>query len=171
MKIENIEFKMPRYNEIPNVGLYLEQTVKYINQCIEPLHLSITTSMLSNYVKKGYVSRPIQKQYYADQIAYLIFISIVKQTLSMQDILSLFDLQKQTHSAEEAYNYFVTELEHGLENLIENKNTIINTDNMPYEKRALTNLTVVISHIIYLNFFFEAMKREKEIEKEEKTEQ
>ena len=27
--IEN--FRLPRYNEIPNVGLYLEQVIKYIN--------------------------------------------------------------------------------------------------------------------------------------------
>ena len=28
--------KMPRYNEIPNVGLYLEQVVTYINEVLEP---------------------------------------------------------------------------------------------------------------------------------------
>ena len=68
--------KMPRYKEIPNVGLYLEQVVKYINEVLEPFHLMITPSMLSNYVKKGYISRPINKQYTADQIAYLIFIFV-----------------------------------------------------------------------------------------------
>ena len=66
--MESIHIKMPRYQEIPNVGLYLEQTVKYINQSIEPLKLSITASMLSNYVKQGYVDRPIRKQYYADRM-------------------------------------------------------------------------------------------------------
>ena len=30
-------FHLPRYDELPNVGLYLEQTVKYINQCLHPL--------------------------------------------------------------------------------------------------------------------------------------
>ena len=34
----NIEhFHLPTYREIPTVGLYLEQTVKYINECLHPL--------------------------------------------------------------------------------------------------------------------------------------
>ena len=58
-------FKLPKYNELPNVGLYLEQTVTYINQCITPLGCApITSSMISNYVKKNVVPGPIKKQYY-----------------------------------------------------------------------------------------------------------
>ena len=26
-------FRLPRYNEIPNVGLYLEQATKYVGEC------------------------------------------------------------------------------------------------------------------------------------------
>ena len=98
MEQKNFQFQMPRFREIPNVGLYLEQTVQYINDCIAPLDLAITSSMLSNYVKKGYVDRPVKKQYNAEQIAYLIFMSIVKQTLSMENIAVLFQMQKGTYS-------------------------------------------------------------------------
>ena len=31
------DFRMPRYNEIPNVGLYLEQVTKYICEHLAPL--------------------------------------------------------------------------------------------------------------------------------------
>ena len=92
MEQKNFQFQMPRFREIPNVGLYLEQTVQYINDCIAPLDLAITSSMLSNYVKKGYVDRPVKKQYNAEQIAYLIFMSIVKQTLSMENIAVVMDI-------------------------------------------------------------------------------
>ena len=44
------DFRMPRYDELPNVGLYLEQTVKYINECLSPLNIPVTSSMISNYV-------------------------------------------------------------------------------------------------------------------------
>ena len=74
MRFSARDYRMPRYKEIPNVGLYLEQTVKYINECLAPIEISITPSMLSNYVKKGYIDRPIKKQYYADQIAYDYFL-------------------------------------------------------------------------------------------------
>ena len=85
MKFSARDYRMPRYKEIPNVGLYLEQTVKYINECLAPIEISITPSMLSNYVKKGYIDRPVKKQYYADQIAYAIYIVIIKQVLSMDN--------------------------------------------------------------------------------------
>ena len=45
-------FRLPRYREIPNVGLYLEQVAKYINGYLNVLgYADITPSMISNYVK------------------------------------------------------------------------------------------------------------------------
>ena len=45
------DFHLPRYQEIPDVGLYLEQTAKYIDSYLSPLEdISITGSMISNYV-------------------------------------------------------------------------------------------------------------------------
>ena len=55
------DFKLPKYEEIPNVGLYLEQTAKYISEYLAPLQDgAITGSMISNYVKKGLVSNPVK---------------------------------------------------------------------------------------------------------------
>ena len=31
------DFRFPRYNEIPNVGLYLEQATKYVGEYLAPL--------------------------------------------------------------------------------------------------------------------------------------
>ena len=54
-------FHLPRYAELSDVGLYLEQTTKYINQCLAPLGcVEITGSMISNYVKKGLVANPVK---------------------------------------------------------------------------------------------------------------
>ena len=148
--------KMPRYNVIPNVGLYLEQVVKYINEILEPFHLSITPSMLSNYVKKGYISRPINKQYTADQIAYLIFIVVAKQVLSMEHISKLLTLQKSTYSVDAAYNYFCEELEYIVRMTFEKKSEHENiSENTAYEKTVLRSVVISVSHIIYLNYCLE----------------
>lgn len=160
MKDKNFEFQLPRYKEIPNVGLYLEQTVTYINDCIAPLDMEITPSMLSNYVKKGYVDRPIKKQYSSEQIAYLIFMSIVKQTLTMENIATLFQLQKQTHTTEDAYDYFCEELEKKVTKLFAGDFTDSVPEDMTFEKRTLTSVVVAISNIIYLNFCFKDMKED-----------
>ena len=43
MKTSLIEkFRLPRYNEIPNVGLYLDQVTKYIDDYLKPIGDSTT---------------------------------------------------------------------------------------------------------------------------------
>ena len=57
-------FEIPAYPEIPDVGLYLEQVTKYVSRYILPMHsFSITASMISNYVKKGLIAKPVKKLY------------------------------------------------------------------------------------------------------------
>lgn len=153
-----INFKMPRYNSIPNVGLYLEQVVKYVNECLAPLDISVTPSMLSNYVKKGYISRPIKKQYYADQIAYVLFIIIAKQSLSMENVSALFSYQKSTYSVEIAYNFFCDELENMLLYIFEiNEEPPAASKDDPFAKKTLRSVVIAVSHIIYLNYCFKNM--------------
>ena len=44
-------FRLPRYEQIPDVGLYLEQTVRYVNPFLAPLgEVELTASLASNYV-------------------------------------------------------------------------------------------------------------------------
>lgn len=110
-----IAYHLPKYAEIPNVGLYLNQVAKYINEYMAPFEdMNITESMISNYVKKHLVSNPVKKQYNREQIAYLMFLAIAKSVLSMDNIRMLFELQKQTYESQVAYDYFVNEFENVL---------------------------------------------------------
>lgn len=153
-------FRMPRYHEIPNVGLYLEQTAKYINSYLSPLgDMEITTSMISNYVKKGYISNPIKKQYYAGQIAYLFFIAIAKNVLSMENIQKLFEMQKQTQDAQIAYDYFCSELENMLQFIFGLKDKVDEIGgNAGIEKKMLRSTIISVAHIIYLSYQFKEIK-------------
>ena len=106
------EFHMPRYRELPDMGLYLEQTVKYINGVLQPLGgIELTGSMVSNYVKKNLIANPVKKQYYAEQIAYLFFVVVAKNQLSMEDIGLLIEMQQSTYTLPTAYDYLCEELE------------------------------------------------------------
>ncbi len=161
-KISN--FKLPRYNEIPNVGLYLEQVVKFINGCIVPLGCpQITTSMVSNYVKGGIISPPIKKQYYAEQIAYLIFVGIGKCVLSMESIEQLFTMQKVVYDAQTAYNYFCLELENMLAVVcgIKDEPEVIGVTDTE-EKYMLRNVIIAVSNLLYVNYCLKARKAERE---------
>ena len=165
------EFRMPRYREIPDVGLYLDQTVKYINRFLTPLGcMEITSSMVSNYVKKGYISNPVKKQYDAEQIAYLFFISVAKSVLSMENIVRLFTMQKRMYNAEIAYDFFCDELENMLQYTFGLKDRIdeVGTPEDRSETKAMLRSTIIaVTHIIYLSSRFERMKTGEESAAEE----
>ena len=152
--IEN--FRLPKYNEIPNVGLYLEQTSKYISEYLEPLQQgSVTCSMISNYVKKNLLKNPVKKQYDREQIAYLIFIAVAKMVVSMDDMKLLLDLQKKTYSAEEAYTYFASEFKSVIDYVF-GLNPHLNEigEDFTMEKKLLRNIIVTVAHKVYLDKSF-----------------
>ena len=152
-------FRMPRYREIPDVGLYLDQTVKYINRFLAPLGcVEITSSMVSNYVKKGYIRGPERKQYDAEQIAYLFFIAIAKSVLTMEHIARLFEMQRSTYSGEVAYDYFCDELENMLRFIFGLKDGLDQIGSTDTEAKTMLRSTITaVAHIIYLNSQFEAL--------------
>ena len=89
-------FHIPRLGEIPDVGLYLEQVTRYVNQSITGCGLSpITASMVSNYVKQKIIPGPEKKAYGAESIAYLIFVSCIKSVVAMDDIRALIGIQHE----------------------------------------------------------------------------
>ena len=155
---------LPRYHEIPGVGLYLEQTVKYINECLAPLtEEAITTSMVSNYVKRDLVDNPLKKQYSREQIAYLIFIAVFKNVLSMDEIRLIITLQKRTYSAQRAYDYFCLELENVLAYTLGQKEELdtIGEENTD-EKIMLRNVIITASLRIYLGRLFGVIQQQEQ---------
>ena len=152
-------FCLPRYNVIPNVGLYLEQTVKYICEYLAPLQATaITGSMVSNYVKKGLVENPVRKQYGRDQIAYLMFIALAKNVASLDNLALFIRLQRQTYTTERAYNYFCMELENLLFYVFGVKETLesVGVDSTD-EKTLLRDTVITLAHKIYLEKCFAAL--------------
>ena len=155
-------FRLPRYQEIPDVGLYLEQTAKYIAEYLNPvLENSITPSMVSNYVKKGLIDNPVKKQYGRDQIAYLIFIAIAKNVLSLDALINFIAVQKRTYSLQKAYDYFCDQLESTLFFTAEINDTmdIVGEDNAD-EKRLLFCCIVAVTQKIYLEKCLDAIAAE-----------
>jgi len=156
------QFKLPRYDQIPDVGLYLEQTASYMNQYFKVIpDMEITTSMISNYVKKGLVDRSIKKKYYRDQIASLMFVAIAKTVLSIDRINQLFILQARTYDKQTAYEYMRLELENiiyyvfGLKDNLDDIG-VTHTD----EKEMLRNTITTFAHKIYLELCLEAVSQE-----------
>ena len=156
------DFRLPQYREIPDVGLYLEQTTKYICRHLAPLQENIlTASMISNYVKRGLLSNPVKKQYSRDQVAYLFFIAVAKNVLSLDALACFLRLQQRTYPLEKAYDYFCRELENLLLFQFELKETIdVSDEDSSDEKRLLYSCTVAVVQKVYLEKCLEAVAGE-----------
>ena len=154
-------FSLPRYEEIPNVGLYLEQTSKYISEYISRLgDFTLTGSMISNYVKKDLIANPVKKQYGREQIAYLFFIVIAKTVLSLEDIQRIIELQKHSYPPQVAYDYFRLEMENVLGHVFGLKDTLDNIgETATHEKSILRNTIIAVAHKVYIDQYLLAGRK------------
>ena len=73
-------FRMPRYRELPDIGLRLEQVTRYASRYVPS---PVTGSMVSNYVKQKLVPAPQKKLYTAEHLARLLFIAVVKPVVPL----------------------------------------------------------------------------------------
>ena len=156
-----LDFRLPRYTEIPTVGLYLEQASKYICEYLEPLgDFSLTPSMISNYEKKGLISSPVKKQYSREQIAYLFFIAVGKSVLSLDALANFIALQKRTYDLQRAYDYFCEEFENVLAFTFEVTDVmeVKGVDNT-VEKRLLYACIVAAVEKVYLEKYLEVLTK------------
>ena len=155
-------FALPRYRDLPAVGLYLDQTVQYVNACFRTFcGVELTPSMVSNYVKKGILSHPVKKKYTRDQIASLLYIVVSKTVLSMENIDTLFKMQRQHFSAAQAYDYFCDELENCLPYVFGLRHTIRDLAEDAGEEKLLLRSTIIsAANKMYLDCAFAVMRQE-----------
>lgn len=119
------KFHIPRWNELPNIELYLDQVVTYINTCLSPYIFFnsdykkeetelLTKTMINNYVKNNLIDAPVKKQYSKTQLAKLFVICVLKQVYSMQDIKNLINIALIDTKIQIAYDKFCKLFEEAL---------------------------------------------------------
>ncbi len=160
---ESLEtLRLPSYEEIPEIGLYLEQTVRYISECLSSLsNVTITSNMVGNYVKQGLIESPQKKCYSRDQIAYLLFIAVAKTVLSLEDVELLISIQKKSYDSRTAYEYFVREFQNVMNFVfgITDKLEKVGKEQSD-EKTMLRNTIFAVSYKIYLDKCFDEIHRQ-----------
>ena len=123
----NSIFSYPKWEDIPNIDLYLDQVLLYVNQVCAPIspdkEKGLTASMVNNYVKHGYLIKPDKKKYQRKQIARLIAITTLKSVFSIQEIAQTLNTLQTQASSDQLYDAFVDYMNHG----IDPENPIIQT--------------------------------------------
>ncbi|QEY34511.1 DUF1836 domain-containing protein [Caproiciproducens galactitolivorans] len=109
---EQIEkYSAVEWDRLPEIYLYMDQVLTYMNKQIGVFERSentslLTSSMINNYVKDGILPRPEQKKYSREHLALLLVICMLKQVLSIQDISFLLKTLLENTGKKEMYGQF-----------------------------------------------------------------
>ncbi|MCQ2569851.1 MAG: DUF1836 domain-containing protein [Limosilactobacillus sp.] len=153
---ETMKLVFPTYQDLPSMGLYLKHVVAYIEDCTQDLaSITITNSMVSNYVKHQLIPHPTKKLYYRDQIAMLLFIVVAKTVLEQQDLRQAVQIQAQTYDLSVAYDYFNAELTNVTEYVRGQRPALAEIGHeQTGEKQMLRNIIMAFAYREYLYRYF-----------------
>jgi DNA-binding transcriptional MerR regulator len=109
-------FRLPRWEELPDLELYMDQVITLIDRYLSPViqgekHPLLTSSMVNNYVKLGLIPAPTKKKYNRQHVAFLIAITSLKQVLTIPEIKEGILFQGKVFGIREAYDLFCEEQE------------------------------------------------------------
>ncbi len=102
-------FCLPRWEEFPDIELYMDQLVVLINRYLygEREARIVTASMINNYVKMRIMPSPVKKRYGRAHLAYLVVICLLKNALDTAAIQALFPPDMEGDVLQDKYNAFV----------------------------------------------------------------
>ena len=114
------ELHFPRWEELPDIPLYMDQVILILEQALKVFDDSeklITPNMINNYVKNRVVDPPVKKKYQRSHVAQLLIITIMKRVLTLNEITVITKALIDEMGEEEGYNLFCSELEVALEKM------------------------------------------------------
>lgn len=103
---------LPRWEELPDLELYMDQVLGLIERYLGALPgfdgRGLTASMVNNYVKLGVMPAPVRKRYTRTHLAHLIMICSLKSVLPIASVQALLAAGLREYSEERFYNGFCT---------------------------------------------------------------
>lgn len=116
------------WNEIPDLGLYMDQVITFITRVYEPLYGDSTKSylsapMINNYVKNKLIPRPTGKKYSRLQIAMLIMIVSLKRVCTMEDIRAMISA-KEEEEVQNLYALFCQRQAESIHEMLEKRSAL-----------------------------------------------
>ncbi len=114
-----LEFHMPRWAELPEIELYMDQVVSTLEKKLSVFadpgtQKIITSTMINNYVKQKVVKPPEKKRYGKLQLSYLFIVCLLKRIMSISDICESIEVMLKKYTADRVYDIFCDEFENAL---------------------------------------------------------
>lgn len=113
---DDLKFVIPRWNQLPNIDLYLEQVLQLMEEWLSSYMILdgkkiMTKTMVNNYVKQKLINPPVNKKYDKLGVASLFVICVLKSVYSMDEICHLIELALEVNNKEISYNRFCNAIE------------------------------------------------------------
>ena len=112
---KNLEsYQLPRWDTIPNLGLYMEQVITLLKEYLSYLPSEeeedpvITAAAINNYVRKKVMPMPVKKRYYRTHIAYLVMICSLKQSMSIATLQVMLPPDLSEEELKRFYDAYVS---------------------------------------------------------------
>lgn len=111
------DYHLPEWESIPDFGLYMDQVIGLLEEYLSFIpndnkNKFVTASTINNYVRLKIMPAPIKRKYYRIHIAYLIFILVLKQSLSINDVQKLVPLDISDEQIRAIYNNYSEKFRH-----------------------------------------------------------
>jgi len=104
------EIHIPRWNELPEFELYMDQVIglaeKYLSALYTDKKPLLTPSMINNYVKNGVLPPPKNKKYNRTHLAILMIVCAMKPVMEISAISDIIGRSTASASIENALDEF-----------------------------------------------------------------
>lgn len=112
---DDLAFKLPRWEDLPDIDLYMEQVITLTDKRLSLLGIKpVTPAMINNYVKLKLLPAPIHKKYTRLHVAYIFAIAILKDVFEITQIKDGILIETQSLGLKQAYNLFVSDVENAV---------------------------------------------------------
>lgn len=116
---EILDFHLPRWDELPEIELYMDQVVYTLEKKLEIFaeddsQKIITSTMINNYVKQKVVKPPEKKRYGRLQLSYLFVVCLLKRIMNISDICQSIEMMLKKYTVQQTYDMFCDEFESAL---------------------------------------------------------
>jgi len=148
-------YHCPRWNELPDIELYMDQVVALIDKYAAPFAEDktmkvITKTMINNYVKQKKIDPPQNKRYNRKHLAFFMVVSILKRFMSLSEIGEGIRKVREAYTSEEAYDLFCGILEKSIIHVFDEKDDFeIKISELPEHTAVIYLVTRGFANMLY----------------------
>ena len=106
-------YRLPAWEEIPDIGLYMEQVLTLLKTYLDYLppelkeEAFLTPATVNNYVRSRFMPSPVKKRYYRVHIAYLVMICTMKHGLNIGMVQKMLPAEMPEEQVKDIYEGYV----------------------------------------------------------------